>query len=189
MMLDISNKQDLTAIERILIVEDDDFQRHLVNKQVTKLCNAEVVAAEDGEAAMLAMINGFQPDVIFCDLNMPGVDGIELLRIIATLHFTGHIVLLSAESDEILQSVKLMSKSYGFASVNSLKKPITSKDLELVLLQALQTTSHKPQQHTDSAAQGFTDVELTQAMFHNQLCLFYQPMSTQLKSRSLVQKP
>lgn len=63
---------------RVLIVDDE------INARValTELLRDEgyvVEAVADGEAA-LALISQFQPQVVLTDINMPGLDGFQLLR-------------------------------------------------------------------------------------------------------------
>jgi len=71
--------------EPILLVEDDSidvmaFQRALCKLDVTN----ELVCKVDGEAALDHLQNSanFKPCVIFLDLNMPRMGGLELLKII-----------------------------------------------------------------------------------------------------------
>ncbi len=57
----------------------------------------ELSSALDGETALARMADDPQPfDVVITDSNMPGVSGVELVRMLRERHFPGKIVVLSA---------------------------------------------------------------------------------------------
>jgi YesN/AraC family two-component response regulator len=47
------------------------------------LCGAEVEKAEDGEQA-LRLVKEQKPDVVLTDIQMPNMDGVELIKCIKT---------------------------------------------------------------------------------------------------------
>ncbi len=66
---------------RVLVVDDDPGMREVLRLILTK-AGYEVVAAEDGEAAIATIKSADNPlmvDTILCDLNMPKVDGMEAI--------------------------------------------------------------------------------------------------------------
>ena len=68
---------DLTGV-RFLVVDDEPDARALVERVLLD-CGGEVaVAANAGEA--LQALAAFLPQVLICDIGMPGTDGYELLR-------------------------------------------------------------------------------------------------------------
>jgi signal transduction histidine kinase len=74
--------QAAQAVERrplILVADDSATQRHLVEALLGDLYR--VVTIADGAAALLA-IRRAPPEVILCDLQMPGVGGLALLRFV-----------------------------------------------------------------------------------------------------------
>ena len=57
----------------------------------------ELSSALDGATALARMAHDPQPfDIVITDSNMPGVSGVELVRMLRERHFTGKIVVLSA---------------------------------------------------------------------------------------------
>lgn len=66
---------------KILIVDDDSFQRTIVTKVLNLLGVTQVASAADGHAAELQLAEGW--DLLILDLNMPGMDGIEFLNVLA----------------------------------------------------------------------------------------------------------
>jgi len=69
---------DPTPLQRILIVEDEDNARKGYEALLRKW-NCEVLGVPSGEDA-LAKISEFNPQVILADVELPGMNGLELLR-------------------------------------------------------------------------------------------------------------
>ena len=63
---------------KLLVVDDEKNLRTVVQKELSRQ-NHNVDAAEDGEEAWLKL-ESEDYDVLLCDINMPRLDGIELLR-------------------------------------------------------------------------------------------------------------
>jgi two-component system CheB/CheR fusion protein len=62
----------------ILVVEDHDASRKAFCV-IVRLFGATALPVRDGQEA-LAVASAQRPDLIFCDLRMPGMDGFELKR-------------------------------------------------------------------------------------------------------------
>jgi two-component system chemotaxis response regulator CheB len=86
---------------RVLIVDDSAYIRKVVKEMLAREPSIEVVGtARDGEDA-LEMVKQLQPDVITCDLIMPGVGGVEFIRRQMAAHpIPIVIVSIAAESSE-----------------------------------------------------------------------------------------
>src|SRR4051812_26021423 len=63
---------------RLLVVDDEKNLRLVVEKEMTRQGH-DVTSAEDGEAAWL-LLESQDFDVVLCDINMPKLDGLGLLR-------------------------------------------------------------------------------------------------------------
>lgn len=79
----------------IMVVEDHNFQRKALMHQIRGLGYGNLLEAQDGEEA-LAQCQHHRVDILFCDLRMPGMDGMALLRRLSLGGFRGGIVLCSA---------------------------------------------------------------------------------------------
>jgi two-component system chemotaxis response regulator CheY len=66
---------------KILVVDDIATNRRVLKLILSELENVDFFDAENGEDA-IAMTNDHQPDIIFMDIMMPKMDGIEATRII-----------------------------------------------------------------------------------------------------------
>jgi len=69
--------------KKILIVDDEEEIREIISRVFSRL-NYDVTAVEDGIAA-LESIKTFKPDLIFLDIMMPGMNGVQFLRKVAPL--------------------------------------------------------------------------------------------------------
>jgi CheY-like chemotaxis protein len=62
----------------VLIVEDNPDTAETL-KDVLELHDQEVVVARDGEEG-LARVRSLEPDIVLCDVGLPGLDGYEVAR-------------------------------------------------------------------------------------------------------------
>lgn len=80
--------------QRVLIVDDDELQRQLLAETLAEE-GYHTSTAEDGLAALEA-IKPFHPDVILTDLNMPRMDGIELITELRRRESSIPVIVLTA---------------------------------------------------------------------------------------------
>jgi CheY-like chemotaxis protein len=66
------------SLRRVLVIDDDPLILEVL-KTVLDLEEFEVDTAEDGEAGLRRLADQ-RPDVIVCDVMMPGIDGLEVCR-------------------------------------------------------------------------------------------------------------
>jgi DNA-binding response OmpR family regulator len=71
-------KKDKEVKELILIIEDNDLLRSIFF-DFLELENYNVISAEDGYRG-LHLAKKLKPDLILCDINMPNLDGYEVLK-------------------------------------------------------------------------------------------------------------
>lgn len=91
----------MTERIRALVVDDSAYIRKVVKEMLSRSPDIEVVGtAHDGEDA-LEQVERLHPDVVTCDLIMPGVDGVEFIRRqMAKRPVPIVIVSIAAESSE-----------------------------------------------------------------------------------------
>ena len=85
----------------VLIVDDDPFVRKLIVTTLEDVAEFELVEAADGlEAVEVATRN--RPELVFLDIDMPEVDGIEVCRRLRAQPHTAHatIVMLTAAAGD-----------------------------------------------------------------------------------------
>jgi len=118
----------------ILIVEDNPINLKLIKVTLIKR-GYNVVAAEDAEKA-LTLLKEFHPDLILMDLQLPGMDGLQLTRILKKNPVTKDIIIiaLTAYAMKGDEEVALNSGCDGYIS-----KPIDTQTLHLTIENLLNT--------------------------------------------------
>ncbi|USD67134.1 EAL domain-containing response regulator [Vibrio sp. SCSIO 43136] len=134
----------------ILIVEDDNFQRNVTQAMLNALTDAEILLASNGLEAC-QIVNESVPDVIFCDLMMPEMDGVEFAKRLASLAPNCALVFISSAENDIQQAVVDMASRSGLTHVTNLAKPIHKESLCRVLAWATRApkTEKKPQRQPE----------------------------------------
>ena len=91
----------MTKRVRVLIVDDSAYIRKVVREMLSRQSSIEVVgAARDGDEA-LELVERLRPDVVTCDLIMPGTDGVAFIkRQMAVRPVPIVMVSIAAESSE-----------------------------------------------------------------------------------------
>ncbi len=67
---------------KALIVDDEPIAQEVIRKLAEKIPYLEVIGSCDEAFAALEMINSRQPDLIFLDIQMPGMTGVEMLKVV-----------------------------------------------------------------------------------------------------------
>ena len=90
---------------RLLVVEDDPTLRQALTFNLTRE-GYEVTSAADGESALEAARSD-RLDLILLDVMLPGMSGMEVLRVLRRESVTTPVIILSAKGDEIDRVVGL----------------------------------------------------------------------------------
>lgn len=80
---------------RALVVDDTILFRTVVARALES-CGVEVVASSPNASAALARIETAKPDAVFLDIEMPGMSGLELLRLLREKGSELPVVMVSA---------------------------------------------------------------------------------------------
>jgi two-component system, OmpR family, response regulator len=116
---------------RVLIVDDDPAFGDFVRK-VAQGCGFDVLVARDTRAFETAYGQG-QPDLVMLDLQMPGADGVELLRVLADRGCTAPIVVMSGVDAKVVDTARRLGAARGLTMGQVISKPIRVADLREIL--------------------------------------------------------
>jgi EAL domain-containing protein (putative c-di-GMP-specific phosphodiesterase class I)/AmiR/NasT family two-component response regulator len=118
----------------VLLVEDHDFQRRMGAKLLTDAGVGDVLEAADGfDALELLRKRPAPPDVVLVDLDMPGMDGVELIGLIAQHRLAPSIAVVSSMDPAVLHTVQVMAQASGLRVLGSVEKPLTGEKLAHLL--------------------------------------------------------
>ena len=91
------------------VVDDEVFIRKLIIRVLGKMgADSEKISSSENGADAIAWLDDTTqpPDIILCDLNMPDMDGVSLMRHLATRKYRGGIILVSGEDKRILKAAE-----------------------------------------------------------------------------------
>ncbi len=157
----------------ILMVDDDPFMLEMQRHTLQSMGYSRVATVGTGRAA-LAEMRGHEArtDIVICDLNMPGMDGIEFLQNLnETGSFRGHVILVSGEGVRIMHTVQKLLGVGGLSILGAIEKP--ASQLALAALLDRWTPVVDPVRVTSQAT--FDEAELQVAAREAQWLLHYQP--------------
>ncbi len=115
--------------KRILVVDDD--QGILDSFDVMLGDRYNLVKADNGYEA-LRILDDDPPQLVFLDIKMPGLDGIEILRKLQGDPKKVGVVIITASNQEGIEDE---AKSYGV--IDYLKKPLDIFEVDRIASQAL----------------------------------------------------
>jgi len=95
---------------RTLVVDDEALARERLVGFLDKLPDVEVVGqAKDGVEA-LQLLQQVEPDLLFLDVQMPGMDGFEVLKALRAPH--PHVVFATAYDEYALRAFEVQAVDY-----------------------------------------------------------------------------
>src|SRR4051812_28522735 len=93
-----------------------------------------VFSAADGVSALQVIAEREPPiDIIISDVDMPGMDGMELMRHLGAAHHPASVILASALEPRLLDGVETMARAYNLSVLGVITKPVTARKLEALI--------------------------------------------------------
>jgi CheY-like chemotaxis protein len=118
-------------MKRLLIIDDEPAIGRFV-KRVAESCGYAATATENSERFLDALME-IEPDVIVMDLSIPQIDGVELLRFLATSKCRSKILILSGFDGRVLETIGRLGAAQGLTVVGTLMKPLRVAELREAL--------------------------------------------------------
>ena len=127
-----------TAPVRILVV-DDEPSVGMIFHRILGDAGYEVVSASNGPECLRVLKKG-DVQLVFLDLQMPGMDGVQALRKIRESHLTLPVIIMTA-----FQTVTSAVETMKLGALDYLIKPLAADKLPSVVQQALDVTKMSSQ--------------------------------------------
>jgi CheY-like chemotaxis protein/anti-sigma regulatory factor (Ser/Thr protein kinase) len=105
---------------KVLVVDDNPVDLKLASRCVEDE-RMEAVFAKDGREA-LAVVGREPPDVVLTDLDMPGLDGLELVRALQKSHASVPVILMTAKGSEEVAAEALRAGASSYVPKRKLKQ-------------------------------------------------------------------
>lgn len=132
-----SNQTAASASRRpnsVLVVDDDPFMLDILRDMLGDLGVRDIRVSRGGEEATHALqSHASHPDVVICDINMPGKDGFLLMEDLATHQFKGRVIVVSGMDERMLNSAALMGRFHRLQMAGTLTKPVQEHALATLL--------------------------------------------------------
>jgi PAS domain S-box-containing protein len=118
----------------VLVVDDDPVVLLQMEQMLGGLGVAEVLLAHSGAEAIHLMGQRHHPvEVVVCDLSMPEMDGVEMIRQFGQMGFGGGLILMSGGNEQLLASVGRLAGMQGLAVLGHVQKPVTPGTMRVLL--------------------------------------------------------
>ena len=127
-------------VRTLLYVEDNQANLKLVEQLIARRPDMHLLSAADGYLG-IEMARAFQPEVILMDINLPGISGIEALKILREDPTTAHIPVVALSANAIPRDI-VKGLEAGF--YRYLTKPIKIGELLDTLDEALEFAERHP---------------------------------------------
>jgi len=155
----------------LIVVEDHDFQRQVALSFLAQLGVRQVIEASDGREALERIRTAPWPvDVALCDLDMPGMDGVQFIRHLAEDQLVTSVILQSGLESQLIASVEGMARAHGLTVLGTIEKPVTAQKLYNLL------SRYKPGATPRKAVPpSVTPEDVRRGLADNEFVAYYQP--------------
>jgi DNA-binding response OmpR family regulator len=114
----------MTAPYKVLVVDDDENFGHIMAETLIA-AGYEVQTADDGLHGYLRYLDQ-QPEIVLTDIQMPELDGLEMIRCIRTINPNVKAIYISGAITQYQEALISEWKDHGALILN---KPFSRKDL------------------------------------------------------------
>lgn len=115
----------MASVPVLVAIDDNAFELRIVRglAQASGFADIETcTSAADGLAALDRLAD--RKIVLLCDLNMPDMDGVELIKTLGARKFPGALAIVSGAADSVRASAAHLAKAYGLDLRAVLAKPV-----------------------------------------------------------------
>jgi CheY-like chemotaxis protein len=118
----------------ILIIDDDALVRETLEQIIVALRAGKVTQAASGiEAIHMVTAEPERFDVVFCDLQMPGSDGLDVLEACAHAGMKKTVILMSGSGEGNLRAAAAKAQEWETALALTMAKPFSVAEVKAIL--------------------------------------------------------
>ncbi len=110
-------------IVRVMIAEDNEDQRKILKYYLRSHPEFKIVAELDNGKKVLKMIEKLYPDVVFLDIDLPGINGIEVVKALQKREYSPLVVFFTSYPQYAVQG-------FEYDALDYLVKPVTQERLD-----------------------------------------------------------
>ncbi|WP_027469888.1 EAL domain-containing response regulator [Deefgea rivuli] len=166
----------LHQIDSVLIVDDSPIQRSFAAELCQELGIELIYQANNGvEALALLDLLKMKPTIMMIDLEMPAMDGIELIQQLQELNYQIPLVIASSREESLISSVTSMTAALGQTLLGGLKKPLHLNQLVQILNRLEQPNHARPKDKLSPLVEQLTEQDLLLAISNREVVPYFQP--------------
>ncbi len=157
---------------RVIVVDDDHFILRQMERMLNRLGIEQAIYTDSADQALRYLARRTPvTDLLITDLNMPDLDGIELMRHVSSMKLNVAVILMSGEDSRILHTAEQIARERQINILSSLEKPVQQEALHrLICSSAINTAMQARNEDLHDL-----ELELQQAIQQKQLITYYQP--------------
>jgi EAL domain-containing protein (putative c-di-GMP-specific phosphodiesterase class I)/CheY-like chemotaxis protein len=157
---------------RVLVVDDKAFVRAMMGRVLEAAGIANTDFAANGREALTLIQRSDPPiDIVICDLLMPDMDGVEVVRYVAELNVKPVFVFVSGQSASLLTTAVDMARARGLTVLGAIEKPVSLEAIRGMLQQYSGDAGPRPAR----GSVALYPADLQQGLAMDQIVLHYQP--------------
>lgn len=121
---------------KFLVIDDHAAQRFLICDLLRMIGFEKITEAVSASSALTAICHSDEGsfDVLICDLQMPDMDGIGLIRMLEAHGVKpSALILMSSYDNRILQAAEMAARASRWQVLGSVQKPVSCEDLRRML--------------------------------------------------------
>src|ERR1041385_5698450 len=119
-------------MSKVLVIDDDEMNCSLL-RAIFRSENVEIVAAHDGPSGLQRVAED-SPDLIFLDLNLPGMGGLEVLEKVKAARPQLPVIMLTGDGE-----VRSAVRATKLGAFDYLTKPVDHEEIVLLARRAIET--------------------------------------------------
>jgi EAL domain-containing protein (putative c-di-GMP-specific phosphodiesterase class I)/CheY-like chemotaxis protein len=160
----------MTHLKGILVIDDDPVIGQFLSRLgAGRDLTCDVTTTAEGFLELLSP----ETSLIFLDLIVPGIDGIQLLRLLSERRCTTPIIIMSGVDRRVLETAERLAKALDLRVIGRLQKPFRLAQVETILQEFRRKALPTPDSHPTGAA--IADCDLVRAIENDELVVHYQP--------------
>ena len=165
--------------KNILVVDDSKAILVVMEAILNELEIPNITTCLSAQEALYKVKNAsLKYDAVFTDLNMPDMDGMELIRHLGDMNYSGAIVIISEMDHKVIDLAADLAKRSNAHLIGNIVKPVQLTQVHTLLKKLDHLASHieKPIESIDES-------QLLHAISHNEITPFYQPKINRYKNK------
>ena len=160
------------TLHDVLIVDDSLSQLQYLSELCQAMQIHEIRTARNGEEALLEMQKQL-PSLVLLDLEMPKIDGVQVLQHMARESLVTPVVVASGKDPMLIATVELMGRELGLPVLGALQKPLKLEELTDLVQRAYSRDDDE-----NECVDLCSDSDIRLALDRNEITPYYQPKVT-----------